>query len=292
MEGRIMSAQTAHDDSEIPEVTLVFEDDTPPGPAPGEPGRDRVPRFSQRGRQQRPPSRTQTTGTDRSGGGVERGHLLPQGRLTPAVLGITLGVTALVGILVVNMASAGGIAVITTPSVVVASVALATLAGLATTVFGPLMSVLVTFAVAAVLGGVEGGRERRGLRSAWSHPRAIAFLFVMVTAWMLKGLVASVTASGAAPFVVQAAAFTAALATAVTVTAPAPRRAVTAMVSGALALAVSVLLVLAGGSTVVASAGSAVVGVATVLLGAAAWNRWFAPVMAARDLFRGARPAA
>ncbi len=284
-----MGTQPPHDDSEIPEVTLVFEDDMPSGAAPGQTRTRRVPHFSQQAREARRPTSTQATSTRPFGGGVQGRHLLPQGGLAPAALAVTLGVTALVGILVVNIASAGGIAVITTPSIVVASAAVTTLAGVATTVFNPFMSVVVAFAVAAVLGGVEGRPRRGNLRRARSHSRAIAFLFVMATAWILKGLVASVTSAGAVPFVVQAAAFTAALAAAVTVTAPEHRRAVTGTVSSVLALAVSVVLVLAGSSTVVAAVGSAVVGVVTVLLGAAAWNRWFAPALAAWDLFRGTR---
>jgi hypothetical protein len=269
------SPPTDSDHADIPEVTLVFEDDPPGGGA----------RSAHTGPQGRS---GEAASVHRDGADV--GHHLPQGRVAPAALGVVLGAVAVLGILVVNLAPAFSLAGVTTAADLGAPAAVAALARLATTVFGPLCAVAVTLGAALLL-------ARRGLRMGGGPVRAlmgsrrsVAFLSVMVTAWMLEGLVATVTA-GTVPFVVQASAFAAALAAGLTVTAPRESRLATGLVSAAVVVAVSVALVLAGFSTLVAGVGSVVVGVVSVLLGAAAWNRWFAPALEARDALRRTRSA-
>lgn len=281
--------QTSTPVSDIPEVVLVFEDDRPDA----DHEHAGAPRFAQRPGAEDDHEGRRAERRTNGGMPVDAERVLPRGRLTPTALGLTLGATAVIGILAVNLSGALAIAGVTVPAPLVASGAVTAAAGVAATVFSPLLAVLVTLGAAWALAASSAtrpevaarGRGRGGFLSALRHPGAAAFLTVMATAWMLAGLVATVTASASVPFVVQAAAFTAALATGLTLAVPAERRLVAGLVLGALAAGVSVLLVLAGSSTVVAAAGSAVVGVVSALLGAAAWNRWFAPMWAARDLF-------
>lgn len=249
-------------DDRIPEVTLVFEDGHQEGPS-----------YTQRSHGS---FRDGLSGEGRPGRGplrnTEEGNALPLPGIPVAVLGATLGVMALAGIVTTSLV----------PSTLPAGVASATtfgtavlptvFSGVATAVFGPLGMTLLL--VAAL---VSMGRAGRSMAS-----RRLPLLMVMGTAWIATGLVSTVTAAAAA-FLVSAVAAVAAAGAGMTMMVP-PRWRVAAVVAAVLLTgAVASSLVYTGLAGVIGALVSAVVGLSGAWLGAAIWNRRWAPVMDARE---------
>lgn len=240
-------------DHDIPEVALVFEDD--PGEVGSEGGRDRVPAPG------------------------EFGHRLPGPRIPAGVLGVALGIVAVVGIMAVNLGAGTDIAAVTSLAALGSSALPRAVASAAMAYLGTLGALVVVAAVCAGLVAWERARRRSG---RWVAVHGLAVLAVMATAWMLTGLVATVTV-GPVPYLVGPAAFVAALGTVLTSITPRPFRGLAGVVAAAIGVAVAASLVYAGSATVVGAGGSLVAGSASALLGIIAWNRWWAPVMDARD---------
>lgn len=246
-------------DEKIPEVTLVFEDD-----------QEQRPRFDQRPHGERGDD---VSGEGRPGRGplrdIEEGAALPVPGVPVAVLGVTLGVMALAGVVTTSLGAGAatlpsGVAVAATfGSAAVPTV----LAGVASAVFGPLGMVLVVLAAMALLGS-------RARTAAHRFP----LLVVMGTAWIATGLVATVT-TGAQPFLASAVAASAAAAVAATLLVRRRLRLPVAAAGVLIGLAVAACLVYVGTVSVIGAVASLVVGLTGALLGAAVWNRRWAPVV-------------
>ncbi|MDN6793879.1 MAG: hypothetical protein L0L69_02235 [Propionibacterium sp.] len=249
-------------DDKIPEVTLVFEDGHREGPS-----------FTQRAHGRSGSDLHDGSGRDRAPMGRRpSGNALPVPPVPVGILGAFLGASALVGIVTTSLV----------PSTLPAGVASATtfgtavlptvFSGVATAVFGPLGMTLLL--VAAL---VSMGRAGRSMAS-----RRLPLLMVMGTAWIATGLVSTVTAAAAA-FLVSAVAAVAAAGAGMTMMVP-PRWRVAAVVAAVLLTgAVASSLVYTGLAGVIGALVSAVVGLSGAWLGAAIWNRRWAPVMDARE---------
>ena len=248
------------DRSDIPEVTLVFEDEA-----------TRAPRTPRDGGRTRTRARVMREGS-------RGGRYVETGAVTPGVLGVALAVVSVIGIFAVNLAGLLPLPGVTTATALFTSTALATTASIAGQLFGLVGAASVTAGVAVALAAV--GRRTGRLRAA-------PFVVAMLSGWMLTGLVQSVT-SGPTTFIVQALAFAAALGTALVVVSPGRWRALASAVGGAGVLVVGASVVLTGAATLVSAVGSVIAASAAVLLGAWAWNRWFAPALEARDQVRRA----
>lgn len=255
-------------DDRIPEVTLVFEDGHREGPDT----RQGRPTFQQRPRAGSPEGPTMG---GRAGRGplrsADEGHALPVPGLPVAVLGATLGVMALVGVVTTSLATASLPAGVVVASAMGTSAGASVAAGIASAVFGPLGMTLLVFASLVAL----GARPRvRSLR--------FPLLVVMGSAWVATGLVATVT-GGAAPFLASAVAASAATGAAVTMLVRRDLRLAAALLGGILAVAVAASLVWVGTVSLVGALASLVVGATGALLGAAVWNHRWAAVMDMRD---------
>lgn len=248
-------------DDRIPEVTLVFEDGHQEGPS-----------YTQRPHGD---ARDGLSGHGRAGRGALRntdeGNALPVPGLPVAVLGATLGVMALAGVVTTSLSA------VALPTGVATAAALGTaavptlLAGIAQAVFGPLGMTLVVLGALAALGSRPRSRSLR-----------FPLLVVMGSAWIATGLVSTVTA-GTTGFLASAAAACAAAATVSVMLVERHLRLPVAMVGVLLSAAVAVSLVYVGAVSVVGVVASLVVGSTGALLGAAVWNRKWAPVMDMRD---------
>lgn len=248
-------------DDRIPEVTLVFEDGHREGPS-----------YAQR---PHGPAGGGLSGEGRPGRGplrsTDEGNALPIPGVPVALLGATLGVMALAGIITTSLGTTA------LPSGVAVAAALGTaavptvFAGVAQAVFGPLGMTLVVLAAMAGLGSRPRSRSLR-----------FPLLVVMGSAWIATGLVSTVTA-GTTGFLASAAAACAAAATVSVMLVERHLRLPVAMVGVLLWAAVAVSLVYVGAVSVVGVVASLVVGSTGALLGAAVWNRKWAPVMDMRD---------
>ncbi len=241
-------------ESDIPEVTLVFED-APTGRGP----------FSSDGS-----LNSDTRGRSSAPNRWRDGRSLPESPIPVGVLGVALGITAVIGVVAVNLIPGLGIAGVTT-AVALGEAALPIAiarfaAGLGT--FGALTVVALVCAL---------------ISSRRTRPSPIpAFLVTMGTAWMATGLVGTATI-GRVPFLVNGIAFLAALAVALGVALPSPVRWPVGALVGVAAVAAAASLVYVGATTIIGALGSVVVGILGVLIGVFMWNRWWAPVMDARD---------
>lgn len=248
-------------DDRIPEVTLVFEDGHREGPS-----------YTQRPHGD---AGGGLSGEERPGRGplrnTEEGNAMPMPGVPVALLGVTLGVMALAGIVTTSLGATalpGGVAV----AAALGTAAAPTIfAGIAQAVFGPFGMTLVVLAAMAAL----GSRPRvRSLR--------FPLLVVMGSAWIATGLVSTVTA-GATGFLVSAAAASAAAATVLVMLVQRRLRLPVALAGVLLSAAVAASLAYVGAASVVGVIASLVVGATGALLGASVWNRKWAPVMDMRD---------
>lgn len=145
--------------------------------------------------------------------------------------------------------------------------------------FSFLGAFLLVFAVWALL-------RRRGEKAA-----ASALLVSMWTAGLVSSAMA-LLALGPVPYIVSAIAFPAALST-VSLALVKQRSSAAVRKGGVVSLfvlvALTVVFIVAGRATLVGSIASLLLGAVGALLGVRLWNRWWAPILDAREYFRSRR---
>lgn len=206
---------------------------------------------------------------------VSSAHALPTGRLSAPVLAGSAGAVGLLGILAANVRGSFAREGLSVPFAGADGVLL-TLATDIGYLFSPFGAILLVLAAWALL-------RRRGERAA-----ASALIVGMWTAWLVSSA-SSALAIGAVPYIVPVIAFPAALATVVLALVRGGGRRgflVAAPLAAALLLAFTALFVAAGKATLIGALASMLVGGAGALLGLRAWNRWWAPILDARERFR------
>lgn len=251
-----MAADMHRDDADIPEVTLVFEDD-----GAQDAGRRGTPRP-------RGPRRRRHMWRSDPAQGL--GHRLPEPRIPTGILAAALVVISVLGIVLVNSAGIITLTGVTTTLALGSAMLPEWLASTGAALFGTFGATLVTLAIFGAL----------MLRPGTG--RGQAFIVTMGAAWMLTGLVATVTI-GSTPYLLTALAYVAALACALTLIIPAPFRPLTAVTGTLVTLAFGTSVVYVGTTTAVGAVASVLVGAIGVAVGAVVWNRWWAPVMEARE---------
>lgn len=268
------------------EVELVFDDERGPE------GRSATgaPRFSQSStgaeRSRRPEGFTASApfgvdGFDAPNPALVPDAVLRTGRVPSTVLGASLVATAIAGVFAANVSGSfavpGATSLLTPTSGLLGSAASLTIAALSSP------------GAMAIVGALWWILRRKGERAA-----ASALFVAMWAAWFFSGALSAVVL-GAVPFVLAPIAFPAALAAVSTILlrGRSTAGAVGAGIGGALVvLGEAALLVAAGRATLVGALASVLVGVVGALLGARAWNRWWAPVIGARERFRAMMGAA
>ncbi|WP_115728020.1 hypothetical protein [Actinomyces culturomici] len=265
------------------EVELIFDDEPGRSSSRGR-ASDGAPRFAQSARAGESPraSSAYTSFPGASYGGPaaadEAGAgrstvALSEGRIPTGVLAGGLAATAVAGIFAANASGAVAVPGVTTLLSAASTGVLASSATLLTAAFSSVGAILLVLVAWTAL-------RSRGERAA-----ASALMVSMWTAWMLAGAVGSV-ALGTVPYVVAAIAFPAALvASAAVLLSGRSRAGFWGAVLGGSALVVgaAALLVAAGSATLVGAVASALVGVSGALLGVKLWNRWWAPMIDARE---------
>lgn len=258
-----MTAELHRDDADIPEVTLVFDDED----AQGSPTFTQSPRGRSGHRQRAGRPRRRMWRADPSQSST---HRLPELGVSTGILAGALIAISVLGIVVVNIAGAITMAGVTTTLALGSAILPEWLATVGSTLFGTFGATLVTMAIFAAF----MVRSRTG--------RGPAFLVTMGAAWMLSGLVATVTI-GSTPYLFSALSFVAALACALTLVTPTPFRPFAAVTGTLLVLAFGTSVVYVGTTTAVGAVASILVGAIGVALGAVVWNRWWAPILEARE---------
>lgn len=272
-----MAVDPHRDDADIPEVTLVFEDDdedvrgTPTFVQDngGRRAHVRPPRSSSR----RPRSLWRADPSE------PHGHRLPEIGPSSGILAAALVVIAVVGVMVVNLAGSVAMTGITTTLALGSAMLPQWLASVGSALFGTFGATLLSLAIYLAL--------------AWkaASGRGQAFLVTMGSAWMLSGLVATVTI-GSTPYLFSALSFVAALACALTLISPGAFRVLSGLTGGLAVLAFGASVVYVGTTTALGALASVLVGGIGVALGALVWNRWWAPILETRDRAAAAMGAA
>lgn len=260
-----MAADTHRGDADIPEVTLVFEDDDLE-----EAGR-RSTGTSPRSHRHRRMSRH-----DPAQG---LGHRLPESGVPTGILAGALVAISVLGIVLVNAAGLVTLTGVTTTLGLGSAILPQWLASTGSALFGTLGATLIAVAVFAAL----MVRSRRGLGQA--------FIVTMGAAWVLTGLVSTVTI-GATPYLFTPLAFVAALSCALTLITPARLRPLAALAGTLATAAFGTSVAYVGTTTAVGVVASVLVGVIGVAVGAVVWNRWRAPVLEARERMAAAMAGA
>lgn len=202
-------------------------------------------------------------------------HALPTGPLSTPVLAGSAVAVGLLGILAANARGSFARAGLSAPLVGAEGVllTLTTDIGYLFSSFGAILLVLAAWVV---------------LRHRGERASASALIVGMWSAWLVSSAV-SALAIGTVPYIVSVIAFPAALATVVLALMRGGRRRgfpLASVLAGGLLVAVTALFIAVGKATLLGAGASVLVGAAGALLGLRLWNRWWAPILDARERFR------